>query len=68
MKTQVKEEYYPNGQLYRRYHLTTDGIIHGLDELYYDGSIDCLRYYNNGKISKLENEYWDNAVEIQYYL
>ena len=69
MKTKVIEEYYTNGKLSFRYHLTEDKKFHGLDEWYYkDGTIDYLTYWNMGNRFKLENDYYDDIVEIIYYI
>ena len=69
MKTQVKERYHSNGNLWFRYHLTTDGKRHGFYESYKsDSSISCLCYWNNYKLIKLENNYYPNKIYITYYL
>ena len=71
MKTIVREEYTDNGNLWYRCHKTEDGKLHGLDESYYsDGSMMGLRYFNNGKRIKLENDYWRgiNKIYISYYI
>ena len=69
MKIEVKEGYWSNRRLLRRYYETIDGKLHGLYESYYpDGSIWYIRYYDNGKVVKLENNYCDDKIEISYYL
>ena len=72
MKTTVEEHYWDNGRLMCRYHLTNDGIYHGLYESYkLDGSIFYLRYYHMDRwIVKLENYYptYTDKIEIRYYI
>ena len=69
MKTRVKEEYWYNGNLWCRYHITTDGLFHGLHEVYHIcGSISNRCYLDMGKQIKLENEYYNDVVEIIYYI
>ena len=69
MKTKEIKKYHINGKLWCRYHLTEDYKKHGLDEWYYDdGNIDCLCYWNMDKLVKLENDYYGDVIEINYYI
>ena len=69
MKTGVRESYWNNGNLWCRYRETEDGKLHGLYELYMsNGSINCLGYYNMGKVVKLANDYHYNIIDIRYHI
>ena len=71
MKTKVDESYYNNGQLWYRFHVTTDGKRHGLYEAYYsDGSMIYICYWNMGEEDKLENycSKYNDTVKIRYYI
>ena len=69
MKITLIEEYHINGQLDYRFYITEDGKRHGFHESYKsDSSIFFLRYFNNGKKIKLENNYWYDIIEINYYI
>ena len=63
------EEYWDNGQLEYRFHVTTDGKRHGLYEVYNsDGSIAYLGYYDMGNLIKLDNDYYSNRIQIRYFI
>ena len=71
MKTIVIEDYWSNGKLNYRHHISTDNKVHGLYEKYHPGgNIYWLCYYDMGKQIKLENYYYtfiDNVL-IKYYV
>ena len=71
MKTIVIQEYWDNGQLYRRYRETEDAKYHGLEELYHeDGTIWYKCYWNMDKEVKLENYHpsYIDIIDIRYYI
>ena len=71
MKTKEVVGFYDNGNAYYRFHLTEDGLYHGLDETFNSiGTLWCIRYWHMDKPVKLLNNYLtsDDIINIRYYI